>query len=328
MSITQHDNTALNPRASEIYKSISPKPQTPQSEVRGFEAVAPIVYDFTNYREFLQSFFNYKKSINSSYTASSFARRAGLGENSRGYLKLVIDGKRNLTSATIRAFSDALGLNADESMYYENLVHFNQAEKPKDRKYYFERLIATSAKNKSKQLELLESQYRIFNYWYVMAIRELVAVEGFVEDAKWISSALKGKVTVAEVRQTLDDLQRVGLIKRNAQTKKLEQSEVLVKIAGGVFNPFIQNFHLGMIERAKEALVEDAYDDRNASGVTISCERNKLSEIKKDIEEFRNQVTEKYGLTDGTIDSVIQVNFQIFQLTNPKMDFKTKEKST
>ena len=346
MSNMQNDSTALSPQVLEGYKSISPKPLTPQSNTKagGLEAVkivetvthasastankptSPVIFDFTNYREYLQSFFNYKKSTHSSYTASSFARRAGLGENSRGYLKLVIDGKRNLTSATIRAFSDALSLGADESLYFENLVHFNQSEKPKDKKYYFERLMATSAKNKSKQLELLESQYRIFNYWYVMAIRELVAVEGFIEDVKWICQALKNKVSAPEVRQTIEDLLRTGLLKRNTQTHKLEQSEPLVKIAGGVFNPFIQNFHLGMIERAKEAVTEDAYEDRNVSGVTLSCEKSKLPELKKEIDEFRNIITEKYGLTTAAIDAVIQINFQIFQLSNPKMEFKKDSK--
>lgn len=273
-----------------------------------------MIYDFTNYREYLQAFFQAKKMANPAYSASAFARKAGLGENSRGYLKLVVDGRRNLSPHTIRAFAEAMGLSLEESVYFENLVHLNQAERASDRKYYFERLSAAQPKKKSSHFELLESQYSYFNHWYVTAIRELVATTRFVDDPSAIAKLLKGRICAKEAAQAMEDLKRLGMIARD-ETGRWIQTTPILTIKAGFFSPFIQNFHLGMIEQARHALQQEEYSERNASGVTLSCSREKLPALHKAIEEFRAQITEKFGITETPADSVIQINFQLFQLT-------------
>jgi|GEM_PF-407705 len=278
----------------------------------------PSVYDFTDYREYLKCFFEFKKLTNSSYSASMFARKAGLGTNSRGYLKLVIENKRNLSAQTIRSFSEALGLNAQESLYFENLVLFNQSDRNQDKKYYFERLMASNRGGRSEQLELMKSQHAYLTNWYYVAIRELVALKDFKEDPAWIVSQLRGKVKKDEAAQAIRDLLTLGLLLRDPTTQELKQSEPLVKIAGGVFDAYIQNFHLQMIERSKESLIEDEYETRQASGVTLSCAVDRLPEIKKMISKFRDEISEKFGVDSLSPDSVVQISVQMFQLTQPK----------
>jgi uncharacterized protein (TIGR02147 family) len=279
---------------------------------------APSVYDFTDYREYLKCFFEFKKLTNSAYSASLFARKAGLGGNSRGYLKLVIENKRNLSAQTIRSFSEALSLNAQQSLFFENLVLFNQSERNQDKKYYFERLMAANKGGRSEQLELLLSQHAYLTNWYYVAIRELVAVKGFKEEGAWIASQLRGKIKKDEASKAIKDLLNLGLLNRDPITSELKQSEPLVKIAGGVFDAYIQNFHLQMIERSKESLIEDEYETRQASGVTLSCAIERLPEIKAVIAKFRDELNVKFGVDTLIPDSVVQVSVQMFQLTQPK----------
>ena len=142
---------------------------------------APSIFHFTNYRDFLKAFFEFKKLTNPTYSASMFARKAGLGTNSRGYLKLVIENKRNLSAQTIRSFSEALGLNPQEGLYFENLVLFNQSERDQDKKHYLERMMTANHSKKSEQLELLRSQQAYLSNWHCVAIRELIAHHEFKE---------------------------------------------------------------------------------------------------------------------------------------------------
>lgn len=291
----------------------------------GAPSSLPAIYEFTDYRAYLESFFKAKKVANPSYSASAFARRAGLGENSRGYLKLVINGKRNLSATTIRAFSEALALGAGESVYFENLVHFNQSDRPKDRKYYFERLQASQPKKKSAQFELLESQYRYFSNWYVIAIRELVQLKDFDEQPAAIAKALRNRITAKEAAQALEDLQLLELIARD-KSGKFVQTSPIVNLLPACLNPFIRNFHLGMMEQARHSIVEDDFSQRSASGVTLSCARSHLPEILKEIDSFRERITEKFGISNLSADAVIQMNVQLFQLTQiPKSSVKKGE---
>lgn len=306
--------------------SFNPLADVPRGPVPapGDRLKSPSVYNFTEYREYLRQFFEYKKAINPSYSASMFARKAGLGANSRGYLKLVIENKRNLSSQTIRSFSEALSLNAQESLYFENLVLFNQSERNQDKKYYFERLMASIKGGKSEQLELLRSQYGYTTNWYYVAIRELVALSNFKEDLSWICQQLRGKVKKDEAQRAIQDLLKLGLLVRDPTTQELKQAEPLVKVTGGVFNSYMHHFHLQMIERSKEALEEDDYETRQASGVTLSCSVQRLPEIKQTIAKFRDELNEKFGVDTLPADSVVQVSIQMFQLTQPKKPETTK----
>jgi len=280
---------------------------------------APSIFHFTNFRDYLKAFFEFKKLTNPTYSASMFARKAGLGSNSRGYLKLVTENKRNLSAQTIRSFSEALGLNTQESLYFENLVLFNQSERDQDKKYYLERMMAANHSKKSEQIELMRSQQAYLSNWYCVAIRELLSHQDFQEDAQWIGKQLRGKVKKDQILKTIEDLLNLGLIARDEKTGKLALSDTQVKISGGVFSAYIQNFHLQMIDIAKDAVMNDVYDSRQASAVTIACSIQRLPEFKAEIAKFRDHIMQKFAEETLPIDTVFHLGIQLVQLTEPKL---------
>ncbi|MEK6707071.1 MAG: TIGR02147 family protein, partial [Bdellovibrionota bacterium] len=196
----------------------------------------------------------------------------------------------------------------------ENLVYFNQAKTSKDREYYFQRLSISAHGNESKQFEILRSQYNYYSNWYYVAVREVIALDDFREDPAWVVSMLRHKISKQQASEAIRHLEQLGMIKRN-DAGKLVQSEPLVKYPGGIFNHVIQKFQIEMLERAKESLNDDEYAQRNASSVTLSCDHERVRDIKKCIDEFRDRITLEFGVNSKKTDSVVQVNVQIFQLT-------------
>ncbi len=298
------------PGTSEM-NSERPAPSLPKGQG------GPSVYEFTDYRQYLLAFYEAKKASNGSYTMSSFVRRAGLGANSRGYLKLVIEGKRNLTPHTLRRFVDAMGMRGREALFFEHLVYFNQSKTAKDRDFYFNRLSAgtiPSDTGRARPIELLKSQYDYFANWYYIAIRELVALGDFQEDPSWIVARLKTKISRRQASEALEALQSIGLIRRN-EAGKLVQAEPVVSYSGGTFSAAINKLHLEMIDRASEALREDPDEDTDMAFITLSVDRAKFPEIKQAIAAFRDKLNTKFGLSPETPNSVLQVNIQLFHLT-------------
>ncbi|MGK5082550.1 TIGR02147 family protein [Bdellovibrionota bacterium FG-1] len=283
------------------------------------------VFEYTDYRTYLRDAYEQKRKRNPSFTESAFVRKTGLSSNSRGYFKLVVQGKRNLSATTIRGFSEALELSSKESLYFESLVQFNQASKPRDKSYYFQRLEASAEGRVSKQFELLCSQYNYYSNWYVPAVRELVGLARFQEDATWITSMLRGKITKVQAAEAMVHLERLGMIRRNAETGQWEQSEPLVKYTGNVFSYAVQKFQAEMLARAQESLTEDPYSERRASSITISCDHDRLPEFIQMIDEFRDAVNLKFGVGSKMPDTVFQLGFQVFQLT-PIQPLKPSQK--
>jgi len=286
--------------------STKPLPTSPSN--------TPDLYHASNYRVFLNNFYLHKKSTNPSYSMSVFARKAGLGGNSRGYLKMIIDGKRNLTPHTIRRFADALDLNPQQSLYFENLVYLNQAKTYKDQEYFLSRLGSLNNGKESPVLYLLRHQLNYCTHWYYVAVRELVALKTFKEDPRWIASNLRNKITEEEAKTALQALVDLGFLIRN-RNNRLQQSTPIVTWNEDIFNERITQFHSEMIELAKTTLQTDSFEERDASSVTLSCSKKLLPLIYDRVANFRNKITTEFAQEDKEADSVIQINFQVFQIT-------------
>jgi uncharacterized protein (TIGR02147 family) len=96
------------------------------------------IYHYRDYRQALADFYHMRKQDSSAYSYASFSLKAGLA--SPNYLKLVMDGKRDLTVANIHTFAKALDLRGSDVEYFEALVLENQSDSTLERKYYSRRL--------------------------------------------------------------------------------------------------------------------------------------------------------------------------------------------
>ena len=91
--------------------------QTEKMKMGAPPSEKPSVFSYVCFREFLRDAYNYKNHLNPSFSENAFTQAAGFGKSSRGYLGLLIKGKRNLTAQTIFGFSKALKLSPKETMY-------------------------------------------------------------------------------------------------------------------------------------------------------------------------------------------------------------------
>ena len=127
-----------------------------------------IVFDYLDYRKLLKDLFDWYKKQNSGFSHRYFANKSGL---SIGFLKLVIDGKRNLTKKSLMKIAKGFELNDEEIVYFENLVFMNQSKKVSDKDYYYKNLIKNG--DCVKSAKITKDQYKYFSNWYNCVIREL-----------------------------------------------------------------------------------------------------------------------------------------------------------
>src|SRR5215813_10276244 len=96
------------------------------------------VYDFLDYRAYLRAYYEAAKRTRPSFTFRLFSKLAGL--RSPNFLKLVIEGQRNLGADSIPRFIEALGLQGPDAEFFADLVAFNQAGSLADKNRAFERI--------------------------------------------------------------------------------------------------------------------------------------------------------------------------------------------
>src|SRR5688572_7790932 len=111
----------------------------------------PVLYQYLDYRRFLDDWFTEKKASNPRFSHRIFARRANL--RSPSFFLAVVQRKRDLTPSTLEGFIEGLGLRNEEEAFFSALVAFDQAETAEERERAWERIRATRRFREARRIE-------------------------------------------------------------------------------------------------------------------------------------------------------------------------------
>ncbi len=273
------------------------------------------LYTYTDYRKLLSDFYYSQKKKKASYSYKAFAERAGL--NSPNYLKLVMDGRRNLSHKNIKKFARGLGLLKYDSDFFESLVYYNQAQDNEAKETYLGKL--KSLKRLPQALDLNDDQKEVVTKWYYFAIREMALLSGFKRDAHWIAERLGKKITTYQAEEALEVLEKLGLLARENGSMRQNQRNITVDFDSAKKPHAINEFHRSMGTHALEALRSDNYQEREFNALTVAVSKENLKTVKEKIREFRRELNAFLG-TEKNPEEVYQLNVQFFPLTRTKKD--------
>ncbi len=277
-------------------------------EVKGVKQ-KPEIFEFINYREYLDAFYQYKKKQNSSYSYKVFARRADVAASS---LPMILSGKRNLTEKAGRKFASALDLDFYEQEYFENLIKFNQTDDEVQRAQ-FENLLK-SHRYQKKLNKMDRAKYDFFAKWYMVAIYVMVGMESFDPDPRWIMKRLKRRVSSLETSNALEELEKLGLIGKSSEGKYKQLSGSITTEEENR-SQAITNYHSSMTSLAQAAIAYEKKEDIEFNGATVSIPRSELPKFKEKIREFRKEINKLASSLKGSTD-VYQLNVSFFPLTD------------
>lgn len=210
-----------------------------------------------------------------------FAKGAGIAP---AYLKLVMDGKRNLSAEMSIRFGLGMALSEREVDYFENLVRFNQAHSLEEKSLYFERLRRQRAKT-LKTLDMAEAA-RLLSHWYVVAIKELVVNLNSV-DEKLIQKMLRKKLPETLIHKTIADLQEIGWLELVGGQWTSQASQI--QFPDEVSSFVIRSFHHQMLEIAGEAL-EDDLAQREFQALVFTFSRSRFGALKEKIKDIQREL--------------------------------------
>ena len=245
---------------------------------------APERYD--DFRAYLRDMVEYLREGGRGFSFRSFASRAGY--SSPSFLKLVIDGKSNLSNESIFRFAKALGLRGKEVELFEALVLFTQSKSDEDRNHYYSRLQRTAGP-RDPIVQLRKDQYEVYSEWFGLAIREMLNLPGFCEDPAWIASRLNPPVTEAAARRMLNLLIDTGLVHR-ARDGRLSPSNAILATPDRLRSLAVRNFHRKMLELASSAIDEVPVDERDFSALTLTLSKKQYEAFCEQISAFEDEL--------------------------------------
>lgn len=265
---------------------------------------------YENYRAYIQDYYS-EHHERFGFTWRRFAKAAGY--SSPVFLKLVSEGKANLSDLGIERTAQAMSLVGNDLLYFRVLVHFNQQKDASVKKDCYNEMRAIASK--SKVTLVGEDQYDYFSSWRNPVLRELADSLKGLKPSDYASLFVE-KTTPEEVKKALKILLKTGLLTQS-ETKEYQKTEVALSTGDlDVASLTIREMHRQMGELALKSLDEVEPQNRDISGLTFSVTEHAVDRIKSEIAEFRHRVM-SIVLEDKGFDQVFRLNMQLFPLTKP-----------
>lgn len=279
------------------------------------------IYNFSDYREFLKDRYKQLKETDPLFSFRHFSKQAGFG--SPNYLKLVMDGKRNLSTEAIGKFAKGLRLDSHESEFFRYMVECNQCESAPKKTVYEAKLLYLRELFKVKTL--IPELYDYYHEWYHSAIREMAKKSKLKNDPGHIAQSLVPNITEAEAKASISLLQSLKFITITGEgwiesvTSTGEDNSETAAMS--------QKIHYEqMAELAAQSLYTQGPDTQEFESVTVSLPKEKVNELKLKIQALIQTAAKENSQNPG--DAVYQLNVQLFAITKPVAEGMKNEVKT
>jgi uncharacterized protein (TIGR02147 family) len=263
----------------------------------------PNIFNYIDYREFLEDFYNEQKGINKAFSYQYFANKAGF--KSKSFIKLVIDGKKNLTTDSIEKLNNVLRLTEKSFSYFNDLVSFNQAKSVQERNFYFEKI--TQYNKRSSARTVLLQQYEIYSKWYYNTVRELVVTIDFNNDFELLGKMLKPAISARKAREAVKVLERLGFIEK--RDERYIQCDPLITTGDEVKSLAVSNFHIQNLALAMSSIDTVASSERDISCLVLGLSDKGFNLVKDEIKKFRKKLLD-IAAGEKKVNRVYHINFQ------------------
>lgn len=269
------------------------------------------LFDFSDYKAFLL-----KKGLPHGHYShghknlNNWAKR--LGYKSASSLSMILSGERFPSEQMIEKISSDLKLTPRERRYFKLLV---ELEKKKSKNKSHEKILEDIKKfNAERNSYPIDAQeFSTISEWHYLAIKQLISTPSFIEDEQWIYKRLRKKISVGQIKKALQDLEQLGIIKRDIN-HKLNVIKPGLMTSNDIPSSAIKKHHYGMIELAQMAITEQDVNERQINSTTLKVNKNDLPEAKKFIFDFIKEFATRFNQTES--DEIYQLNVQLFALTN------------
>lgn len=268
------------------------------------------IFNYIDYRIYLKDYYDQKKRTTTYFSYRYFSNISQI--HSPNFLKLVIEGKRNLTREVIEKFTKALKLNQKESTFFRSLVLFNQAKTAAEKQEHY-LVLKTFALTVNEKV-VGSDVYDYYENWYNSVIRELICQYDFKDEYEKIAQSVFPRITPKQARESVEVLLKLNLVGRNCNGS-YHLIDKAITTGPEVASFAVRNFNRAMIGLAEKALDSVPVHCRHASGITMGIPAEGYDIIVSEIYAFRDRITQIANSFDKNT-KVYQLNIQFFPVSN------------
>lgn len=279
----------------------------------------PSLSQYLDFRRYLRDFYEFKRKTTPGlrgYSYSVFSAAANI--RSPNYLKLIIDGQRNLSDEMVRKFARALHLQRLEGEEFFWLVSYGQESDPLRRNQHLQKLTAVRVQKQIERGEILAEQWRRVPDWVTWILYAMADQKNVDFTPQMLKPLFRGKASEEAIRLALEKLFELGQFTRDAQGQ-VRKSRELMDAASDIPVALVRKLQTELNYLGMESLFQDEADEREFGALTLSLTPEEFAKIKFELRQMRKRLHRDTAVARSQKpgDRVYQLNIQLFPVTDP-----------
>lgn len=248
----------------------------------------------SDFKSYLQAELVRRCQRNPRYSIRAFAKALDVDAST---LAKILNGKRSLGRRAVENMGRKLGMS------------------PKD----LETFISSEASAPSSYDQLKLDLFEIISDWHHMAILELMTIENFRNDPKWIAQALG--LSIAETKASIERLMNVGMLEIGPQGQWLDKSSGrTTNISPNATNAAARQLQKQFLQKAMDALEDIPLRERDQTAMTMAIDTDKIPMARERIKEFRRDLA-KFLCRGDRRTVVYNLTISLYPLTRLERKF-------
>jgi uncharacterized protein (TIGR02147 family) len=283
--------------------SLDSRLSAPEAWVLGEAPMKIHVFDYMDARLFLQDYFRLQKKVRSPFSYARWAEELGFANKT--ILTMILQGQRQITAKSLRAFQEGIGFDALEAEYFEVLVDHGQAKTSSQKQALGLRLIQVQRKNLAPKILAADSNIlrSVYGPVVLTAISSAEKPIGATELAKFLGAA------PGLIRGVIDDLQAAQLVV--AKGAGFVASQNTFKIADAFGHQALREFYTYWIQKSVGA-IDLPPEVRRFRSIQVALSPAEFAETVSRINEFAVHLVSRFEKNTITDRDLYMVNSAVF----------------
>jgi len=280
---------------------------------------APELGLYMDFRLYLADYYQYRRELSKKdirqYNYAVFS--AGADIKSPNYLKMIIEGRRNLSEDMIYKFAKALSLNKEQTEEFRLLVLFGQATDPAERNLHLKSLNEKRVNAKLRSGEIDQKTWEKVPSWIAWILYSMLDQQGVKFDPQNLRELLRSKATSDEIREALDSLIRSGEVVQDAETGEMKKARTLMDAADDIPVALVRKLQTELMYLGLESLFQDNATEREFGSATMALTKQEFEELRFQLRKLRKETQKNISVKRASSkgERVYQMNLQLFPVT-------------
>lgn len=245
----------------------------------------PDIFDYNNFRTYLEDMFTYKHNLDKRFTKAKICREMGL-ENTRSYFQDILNGKY-LTPVKANLIAKSFELPKGEAKYFKVLVNFNQAfDDPEERDFCLEQMLSLK---KITGEEIDESQFEFYRRWHHSVVRMMLSIVDVRDDVSPIQKKLNQGLSQKDIEKSIDLLTRLKLIQKD-EDGYLRPSNQVVETPKFCANDLVKSYQVESLIQAERSILKNEDVPQRTITKMLTFSDEGLQQVMSAVERFSNEI--------------------------------------